>query len=689
MARPIMRRLAPLVLCLVCLLALPAPPSSAQEPSLAQLTLLSQTPWNCSTASGDAPARSAEPFACPDGPEVELRFRAENLGTAPLRDLAIGVTLYARTLSRSAYEASLLTDPAIVIDGEELARKGAIEPGAVRDFGIVFPLGSGIDTDQSGVYPLKVDLRSGTSSVAELRTPVIFLVRQPEVPLDLSWTFVLHHPITFAPDGTFTDPSLELELGPGGRLHGEIRSLLSLAADPLGTQVDVAVSPVLLTQLGRMRDGYTVSDGDALREVPAGVGGAALAERAILDLRDIAQAPNVHISALPFSTPELPALYSGGLGKDADLQLVLGRNVVEEFLDASPIPEVLRPPGAALDDTTLRNLSLSEVTILLVGPTTVTPVAQPLGFAGPPTTGLADGAIAAIVPEPAVDELLAATVGPDPVRASQVMLGELATIWQEQPGEERGIAVVFGEDAPFPGPFFPPFAASVAGAPWLSPLGATEFVQAYPPPISQQLASPSFRRFSTSYVTSLKQARRRVATLASMLPIDSTSPERLDAMLLLAEARQFLAESDDGIEFIASVHRAVQDVMGGLVLDTVPSVTLSSERGGIPITVSNEADEALSFSVRLKSGSLRESSTADMELAPGASETVRLQAEMRSTGRALIDVQLLSPSGRVIEQQTMVVRSTGYNRIALLITIGAAVLLLGVWARRFLPRRTS
>jgi hypothetical protein len=673
-----MRRLSPLVLVvvLVRLLALPAPTTGAQELPSVRLTLLSQTPWNSS-------------YSALHGSELELRFRAENLGTEPLGELAIGVTLYSRILSRSAYGASLLSDPAIVIDGETLSRVGTIEPGASRDFEVTLTLDSGIDTDQSGVYPLKVDLRSGTSSVAELRTPVIFLVRDPEVPLDLSWTFVLHHPITFAPDGTFTDPSLEVALEPGGRLHGEIRSLLALAADPGLAPVDVAVSPVLLTQLGRMRDGYVVVEGDGVRQVPPGVGGATLAARALLDLQSIAAAPNVRITALPFSTPELPSLYGGGLGRDADLQLEHGRAVVAEFLRTDPEPRVLRPPGAALDDTTLRNLPGAGITTLLVGPATVAPVAQPLGFAGPATTGLAAGALSAIVPEPAADELLAANVVTDPVRAAQVMLGDLATIWQEQPGEERGVAMVLGEDAPFSGPFFTPFALNVAGAPWLAPRGAVEFVAAYPPAVSQQLASPSFRRFATSYVTSLKQARRRVETLATMLPADSTSPERLDTMLLLAEARQFLAESDAGIEFIATVHRTVQDVMNSLILDTVPSVTLSSEQGGIPVTVSNEAQEALSFSVRLKSESLREQPSEDLELAPGESETVSLRAEMASTGQTLIDVQLLSPSGRVIGEETIVVRSTGYNTVALLITIGAAIMMVAVWARRFLPRRTS
>ena len=37
---------------------------------------------------------------------------------------------------------------------------------------------------------------------------------------------------------------------------------------------------------------------------------------------------------------------------------------------------------------------------------------------------------------------------------------------------------------------------------------------------------------------------------------------------------------------------------------------------------------------------------------------------------------MVSPSGRLIGETTLVVRSTAYNRIALLITIGAALVLL-------------
>jgi len=687
-----MRRLPPLVRPLTSTLVFVLPvvlgwsarPAAAQESPSVLLTLLSQTSWNCPTATEDAPGPST--WSCPAGRDLVVRFRAQNLGTTPLDELAIGVTLYSRVLSRTEYEGSLASDPPIVIDGGTLPREGAIPPGDTRYFEVPLTLADGIDPDQSGVYPLKVDLRSGVESVAALRTPVIFIVRDPEIPLGLSWTLVLSHPITFAPDGTFDDPSLELALGPGGRLNGEIRSLLELAAAPAAA-VDVAIAPVLLTQLGRMADGYEVADGGEVRQVPPAEGGAALARQALGDLRTIAAAPNIEVTALPFSAPEIPSLYGGGLGRDVGVQLQHGRDVASTLIGAE-IPEtILRPPGAALDDPTLRALAADGIRTLIVGPTTVDLPEQPLGFAGPPTTSLGDGALAAVVPEPASDALLGSVIDQDPARAAQVLLGELATIWQEQPGEPRGVALVFGEDAPLPGPFFPPIVRGVATAPWLAPSVVGGFVATFPPTDESVLASQSFRRFPTSYVASLKQARRRIDTLRSMLPDSSLEPARLETMLLLAEARQYLTSPTEGLEFIDAARRSVRAAVDDLALETVDSVTLTSDSGGIPITVSNEGPHSLEFSVQLVSARLREVPATSVELAPGESETLRLSASLRSTGRFEVHVLMVSPSGRLIGEETLVVRSTAYNGIALLITIGAALVLLLVWARRLVPGR--
>ncbi|HEY7659723.1 MAG TPA: DUF6049 family protein [Actinomycetota bacterium] len=677
MARPIMRRLASPVLALplLLLLALPEPAARAQEASEVRLTLVSQTPWVSLTQ-----------------PQLELRFLAENLGTEPLDDLAIGVTLSSRVLSRSAYEASLVADPPIVLDAETLPREGTLEPGATREFEISLTLASpgviGIDPDHSGVYPLEVDLRSGITSLAALRVPAIFLVRQPELPLRLSWTFVLHHPISFRPDGVFVDPSLELALEAGGRLNGQIRALLELASDG-AVPVDVAISPILLTQLGRMRDGYDVIEGDIERRVPADDGGAALAARALDDLQTIGAAPNVSLTALPFSTPELPSLLASGLDEDLPVQLERGRAVTDAFLQTSSSAAILRPPGAALDETTIRALPRDGVTTLIADSGTFTLPEHPLGFAGPATTDAGD-AVTAVVPDPPTDALITSIAPLDPVLGAQVALGELATIWQEAPGDERAVALVLGEDDPLPGPFFVPFARAVAGAPWLAPTSVAELTQAFTPEGGSALATPSLRRFATTYVASLRQTRRRIGVLRSMLPADSLEPARLDTMLLLAEARQFLSEPAEGLEFVTAAGDVVEAWLDGITLETVSAITLTSESGGgIPVTVSNEARETMRFAVRLRSQYLREDSSAELELAPGQTETIRLEAELLSTGRFPVRVQVLSPSGRVIHQEPLIVRSTAYNVIALVITIGAGLLMIGVWARRFRSRRTS
>ncbi|HLA92363.1 MAG TPA: DUF6049 family protein [Actinomycetota bacterium] len=668
-----MRRLAPLLSLVLLLIAALGPSTSAQEPTPVRLTLLSQTAWNSTSQR-----------------VVDLRIRAENLGDVPLPELSIGVTLYSRVLTRSAYEQSLVTDPFVVIDAETLAREGPLEPAVVREFEVAFTLDSfGLDPDQSGVYPLKVDLRTGGASVGAIRTPVIFLVREPEVPLALSWTFVLEHPISFGPDGIFLDDSLEVALGAGGRLNGQIRALLELVSLPSDPVVEVALSPVLITQLGRMRGGYAVVGPEGIREIPAGEGGAQLAGQALEDLRTIASTPGIRMTAMPFATPELPALYGGGLGLDVGIQLERGRQVVGAFLQTTPVPGVLRPPGAALDDTTLRGIAALGITTLLVGPATVERVPQPLDLTGPATASLAQGAIAAIAPDPSTEAVIAQIAPEDPVRAAQAALGELAAIWQERPGDPRGVALVLGEDLPLPGPFFVTLARGVSGAPWLSLASPTELLAAFPPPEPSEVATPSLRRFTGTYIAELKQARRRVYTLSSMLPLGSDEPAQLETMLLLAEARQFLSEPDGGLAFINAVRGEVDAVLDSLTLDTVETVTLTSESGGgIPVRVTNGAQETLSVSVRLASQHLRETLSADLELAPGASETVRFQAQLRSTGRFPVRVQLLSPSGREVDHETIVVRSTAYNRIAIVITIGAALVLMVLWARRFLPRRS-
>jgi hypothetical protein len=685
MARPTMHRFAALPALLVlhvlvlALAFVPATPAVAQTSSSVRLTLIAQTPWNST-----------------DQPMLDVRVRAENTGATAESDLSIGVTLWGPVSSRSEYEQSLVTDPASVeIDTEILPREGTLEPGATRVFDISLDLRTArLSTSQSYVYPMKIDLRSGFTSLAAVRTPVVFLVRQPEIPLAFAWVFVLSEPILFRPDGVFTSPALERSLAPGGKLAGELRALATLASTPATVPVDVAVAPTLVTQLQRMRAGYSVVDAGAIRTVAAGEGGAAAAAEALAELKQIAAGPGVELSALPFSSPRLPALVEGGLEGDLSVQLDRGRSILGTALGVSPIAQILRPPGSALDQPTLDELAAQGISLFMLDPASAPPPPQPNGFAAPPTASLAaaDRVVSAVVPDQGTEALLSSPVlAGDPVLAAQAVLGELAQIWLEQPGLQRGLALTLPEDLAFPGAFFGALIRGISSAPWLAPERATDLAATFPPAVPTVHLVPSdLPVFARGYVDELKQVRRRIDIYRSMLVDASPVPDQLETGLLLAEAGQFVDAPIDGLAFIRHARDVVGSVFDGVRPDAGQIITLTSSTGNrVPIRVTNSTDEPLRVTIRLVSPRLMAAPQQTVLLAANTTMTLSMLVSLRTTGQFQVQIQIVSPSGRVIRETTLIVRSTAYNRIALLITLGAALVLLALWARRFLPRRTS
>jgi Family of unknown function (DUF6049)/Glycosyl hydrolase family 57 len=676
-----MRR--PLALGLACLLSVafvvvPGASADAQEPSV-RFTLLEQSPqWNDANDS-----------------TIRFRVRAENLTGDPIDDLRLGVTMWSPVYSRTAYEQSLSANPPnTTIFGETVERSGVLEPGSARDFDltIALPLDQ-ISSTQSFVYPLEIDLRSGYRSLAQIRTPIIFIVREPLFPLAFSWTFVLDSPLVLGPDGRFTSDGLETSISPGGRLAAEVSALTHVAGARAG--VDLVVSPLLLLQLLEMRDGYAVEDATGVRNVAAGQGGSAAANDLLERLRTIAHRSNVEVSALPYSDPLLPALTSGGLARDLGVQLERGRELVSEALGVEPSTSVFRPPHSAIDEASLDELPAAGISTLLLDPSTVHRTAAGEGFAPSPIVSLAaqNATLTGVVSDAAVQSMLDATVSKnDPVLASQAILGELAQIWLEYPGRQRGLAISLGEDVQAPSGFYLPFVRAITGAPWLSRKRASRLVEDadVPRPDAVAQVAPSPSSFSASYVGALKQARRRVEVLRSMLVQPSEQPDRLDELLLLAEGGSFVGDETAGRAFVGAVESAVESTFGAVRPEVPQPITLTSNSiRNVPIAVRNTAAVPLRVTIRLVSDHLLAPVERTDVFPPDTTETIDVDLALRTTGRFQVRAQIVAPSGRVIGETPITVRSTAYNRVALVITIGGALLALLVWARRFVPRRTG
>jgi hypothetical protein len=679
MARPAMRRL---INCLVVIafllvagLLLPAPVLDAQEPSGATLSLVSQSPWSDASRP------------------LNLTVRATNESATPLESLKVVLIIHAPARSRSVYELSLTEDATSVLLAYPFPQEGVLEPGESREFSISQPLEVLQGLGESAIYPLTVELTAADVPLATLRSPLIFLVEPPEVPLNLAWTWVLSSPIQFRPDGVFLPGALEADVAPGGRLDALVGAIERAGR----RRLDLVVSSALAAQLDRMAGGYRILDPDGtIRSVDRGEAGAADAEALLSRLRRIAARRGVEVVAYPFGDPRLPALIRAGLAGDVPLLYRRGSALAESVLGKAPNAEVVRPPLSQLDLPSMTEVQEMGGRVLLVDRTFLRQTEEP-AFSPPAVIRLQSEStsMAAVTPDPKVVEV-AAGLREDPILAAHAALGELAATWLELPGTPgRGAALLFAENPGLPIATLDRFSGLVRRSPWLKPVTASRFVALVPEqPEPQPLPAKRYPAISQGYVGRLLRGRSAVAEFDQTARGARALIDRLKERLLLAEGGTSVAEPLLGQAFIDSVHDEIARVYSGVTIQTT-RLTLASQSGTIPITFSNQSEFPMSVLLRFQTD-------RRLQFVEGASRRIVLPAvdEMtltfavraQTTGQIPFTIRLVTSGPSInedtIAEATMVIRSTAYNRVALFFTIGAALFLLVWWGRRFLPRRT-
>ncbi len=665
---------------------LPAAGVHAQEP-LVSLTLFSQTPVTTNSE-----------------PELELVVRAVNVSDTAIGDLSIGFTIGPRIVSRVLYEQTLTDGPGLApIFATSEPQDGTLEPGQGRLFTVrmdMTDISEIAQASDSAVYPAQVDVRSSDASVAALNTPLIHLVRPPEQPLQLAWWTEVSGPIAFGPDGRLSDTSLEAAVAPDGSLAMQADALLRMDEDPdLRSTIDLVVEPLLLDQLARMADGYERSDGTT---VPADQAPATNAATVLKTLRKVVERNAVQLSAMPFSAPLLPAMVSGGLADDLQDQRVVGADTTERVLLRPPDTSVARPPTGAIDGPALDDLAAQGVGAVLANADAVDRTAQLNDFAPLPAatiTTTSGASMSLVLPDPSVQGLLAdPELIADPVRAAQAVLGEIATIWREQPvpGDQpdgsttvRGVAVSL--PASLPPTIWGPITRRLAGATFLEPLHAQDFVATVNPvEPALALAAPSTARFRPDYIEKLHDERKDVEAYRSMLVEDNPAPDRLDRDLMIAEAGVYVFDELGGRRWIDQVNAFTDDVFQRVLPVDTQAFTLTSDEGKLPIRMGDPGDTPLQVQIQLRS--------SRFDFPDGNERTVTLTepdqvvvftVQAKAAGSQTIKVRTRAPSGRSLAESNLTVRTTAVNSIAVIITGAAALLLVALWSRRYIRRPKS
>lgn len=427
------------------------------------------------------------------------------------------------------------------------------------------------------------------------------------------------------------------------------------------------------------------------------------------------------VQVLPstYSPASLDALVGAGLGSEVDRQLSAGSAQLASVFGTAPSSQVWVAEGS-MSQASLGALVRAGVRQLVLPSYAVAPLPEydtQTTFASP--TGLSYGQDRLTVM--AADSGITGDFvrSEPPVLAANVLLAELAMIQAEAPGiSGRGIVVM-----PPPGwVASPQFVATLLqgleGDPLLSATTVSGLFQAVGQPrIDRPLAGstdagapgtagpsdgPGKAEPGTATPLSaaaILGARSQLSALIALMPSQKAHNSALASQLLTAESA--LVSGPSRAQLLGAIGAAVARARRLITFPPSSSITLTSTKGDVPLTVLSSVPDHPQVELRLSSQRLifRPYAPAGGRCsAPNPTTevcqitlsrqntTLNVPVETRSSGVFPLDVALYSAGGGLLlahDQDT--VRSSAVSQVAIALMI-VAVLSLAVWWGRDLRR---
>jgi hypothetical protein len=662
---------------------LPTVPARAQDATVT-LQLLAQSPWSV------AQHRST----------VEFDILATNGGSETLHDLAVSVWFGPRLATQTDVQRMLDREPTQPIASTQQEMRGSIDPGGQREVRIAIDLAeiSALDPTDSQTYPATIQLTSSGTVTGTLVTPVIYLAQEPSAPMVSSTWVDLRAPVAFDPSGALQDDSFPSSLARGGSLRAPISALASATGGRRARGVfDLVVDPLAVTQARQVSAGYQTTDGT---EVSADDPPAHHATSFVRALSEVASAPRIETVAGPYGSPLAPAMLNSGLGEEFDAERASGWTVVAG-IGGAPVSNVARPVDGALSDEAIDWLATDGATVLLANADTVDRSAVQTTYAPAPTvpvTTLSGATTTMVLPDPSVQALFEPSdLLADPVLAAQMVLGQLAVIWKQQPVPSpptvRGIAIA--PPPTLPPAMWEPLLQRLAEAPFLAPSTANDLVQRTVPSAdvanpALPLTAPSDARFDAALAAEIRTQSSNVEAYGSMVsnPDVATNVRR---QLFLATTADATFDPAVGQPWVDAVAATTQGAFDAVTPSVSASFTFTARDGTIPLAMGDPGGTPLRVTIELQSSSFtfpEGNAQTDVVAAPG--EVWPFEVRATSSGKAAILIRTIAPNGREIAPPiTVTAQSTAVNGVALLITGLAALGLLLLYARRWWRRRTN
>ncbi len=639
-------------------------PARAQTTPGVQLELEAQTPWVAT------------------GSDLVLRLRGERVPAG----LQLQLTLHESLVTRTAFDRSVTGGNLGSTQGDVLRFDWdalAVDASGAHVLAVGIPATGQSATGKlnartTGVYPLEVQLREDQRTVTGFVTHVVvvaanaagtFSVGQP---LDVAWVWPLTAAPAYLPDGE-PDPAVVTALRPGGRLGRQ--------ATALGNHTDI---PLTLAPSPETLDSWNT----LTREMPDLAAGLA----PILGAGSARQ-----VLTGPYVQLQLPSLLAEGFHEALLSERIAGLDTLQR-LYASRLDQRTAVPGP-LDAASLAYLRDRGVDRVIVEESALVPTSASRTPATPfvieTSTGGAALQVSAVASDAGLARLLT-TDEPPALRAAHVLAG-LAFVQREIPNSApRGVVLLNPAGWEAPADLLDALLTGLKDNPLLRPVtvdqlfGEVSDTLANGTVITRDLA-PAAATAAPITLGQYNDAARQRSSLESLLGTEDERVARAKHTLLAVLSAE-LANPDGRMRARRQLSAIGTDLGAFLAQIRVPTnstITITSSRAEIPISLLNETGQRVTVQVRLQSDKLLFPEGAEREVVLNPrNSTVRFAVETRSAGTFPIVVTLSSADGGyVIQESRMKVRSTFVSGVGIFLTVGAISFLALWWGNDIRRRR--
>jgi hypothetical protein len=675
-------RLASAVVALAACLALGlgGRPASAASPS--NLTLLSQTPYV--NGQGMFDLQLSIDTAGQRGDYVQVLILPRLTNRTEFQNASTGKYEGYEIYQPIAAVAALQADPRGGVDLEIPFNLG--NPPAAS--GSVLPPFPSSNLVPDSVYPLQVALYSRENQPIGQALHTFVVYSRPQsltgyTPLSVAVVLPVTSPVVIGRDGQV------------GRLDNSESLRLSQLVGAVASHPQV---PVNLEITPEVLDALSIGD--------------ATDQETLATLRQMVSSHQAEIFPETYIDQPIGEFLSVGLANELDAQFKAGDAAFLRNLGVTPSPStwLISGPvdGATLSAVASRGgkqviIPDSDLTLL---PSAVVSTIYGSTYAWGTQLAMSNGPnLAAYSADGGLtgDFSRVATAA----TAANQLLAEIAMVQTELPGLGRGI-VVMPPAGWTPSPaFVSTLLAGLAGDPVVQGVAASQLFNPgsnLVKPVTRNLSDsqpspPRNSPFGPDTAIRIETARNQVSALASVVPGSQPVVTELENELLLSESGTVPDPQRKTIA--ASISKAATTNLNRIQLPSVSSITLTSTRGSVPLTILAPPSLHAQVVLVLKSQKLlfenfvppdgkcqvfdQTSETCNISLV-GQNTTLKVPVQSRSPGKFEMTVTLFSPNGVPLGRSTTTtIRSTAISNVGLILIV-VALISLAIWWGRDLHR---